>query len=36
MVAGVALTFITLMAYSFYQHSTLMAEYVFPPHTGFV
>ena len=24
MVAGIALTFITLMAYSFYQHSTLM------------
>jgi hypothetical protein len=31
MVAGVTLTFVTLLAYSFYQHSSLMAEYLSEP-----
>jgi hypothetical protein len=31
MVAGVALTMVTLMAYAFYQHSSLMAEYLSEP-----
>jgi hypothetical protein len=31
MFAGVALTLISLMAFAFYQHSTLMAEYLSEP-----
>ncbi len=31
MLAGVALTLISLMAFAFYQHSTLMAEYLSEP-----
>jgi dolichyl-diphosphooligosaccharide--protein glycosyltransferase len=31
MVAGISLTFVTIMAYSFFQHSSLMSEYLSEP-----